>query len=88
MTEGFRQGLQELGYANGQNVIVDYRFTEGQPDRIVGLAAELIQLRPDVLVVLGLLVMDAIKDVTGNTPISIEELNRLSRSELSTSPII
>jgi putative ABC transport system substrate-binding protein len=66
---GFRQGLQELGYTNGQNVIVDYRFTEGQSDRIVGLAAELIQLRPDVLVVVGLLVMDAIKDATGNTPI-------------------
>jgi ABC-type uncharacterized transport system substrate-binding protein len=66
---GFRQGLQELGYVNGQNVIVDYRFTEGQSDRIVGLAAELVQLRPDVLVVVGLLVMDAIKDATGNTPI-------------------
>jgi putative ABC transport system substrate-binding protein len=47
---GFRQGLKEFGYVDGQNVIVDYRFTEGQPDRIVGLAAELIQLRPDVLV--------------------------------------
>jgi putative ABC transport system substrate-binding protein len=66
---GFRQGLQEFGYVDGQNVIVDYRFAEGQSDRIVGLAAELVQLRPDVLVVLGLLVMDAIKDATGNTPI-------------------
>ena len=45
---GFHQGLTELGYRDGQNVIVDYRFTEGQPDRIAGLAAELIQLRPDV----------------------------------------
>ena len=66
---GFRQGLQEFGYVDGQNVIVDYRFTEGQRDRIVGLAAELMQLRPDVLVVVGLLAMDAIKDATGNTPI-------------------
>ena len=66
---GFRQGLREFGYVDGQNVIVDYRFAEGQSDRIVGLAAELVQLRPDVLVVLGLLVMDAIKDATGNTPI-------------------
>ena len=66
---GFRQGLTELGYHDGQNVIVDYRFTEGQPDRIAGLAAELIQSRPDVLVVLGLLTMDAIKDATGNIPI-------------------
>jgi putative tryptophan/tyrosine transport system substrate-binding protein len=66
---GFRQGLQESGYVDGQNVIVDYRFTEGQPDRIVGLAAELIQMRPDVMVVLGLLTMDAIKDATGNIPV-------------------
>ena len=50
---GFRQGLQEFGYVDGQNVIVDYRFAEGQSDRIVGLAAELMQLRPDVLVVVG-----------------------------------
>jgi putative ABC transport system substrate-binding protein len=66
---GFRQRLMEFGYIDRQNVIVDYRFTEGQSDRIVGLATELVQLRPDVLVVLGLLVMDAIKDATGNTPI-------------------
>jgi putative ABC transport system substrate-binding protein len=66
---GFRQGLKELGYVDGQNVTIDYRFTDGQPDRIVGLAAELIRLQPDVLVVLGLLTMDAIKDATGNIPI-------------------
>ena len=50
---GFRQGLMEFGYIDGQNVIVDYRFTEGQSDRIVALATELIQLRPDVLAVVG-----------------------------------
>jgi putative tryptophan/tyrosine transport system substrate-binding protein len=66
---GFRQGLKEFGYIDGQNVTVDYRFTEGQPDRIAGLAAELIQLRPDVLVVVGLLIMDSIKDATANIPV-------------------
>ncbi len=66
---GFRQGLRELGYVDGQNVIVDYRFTEGRPDRTLGLVAELVRWRPDVLVVVGLLVMDAIKDATGNIPI-------------------
>ena len=40
------------------------------PIALVGLAAELVQLRPDVLVVVGLLVMDAIKDATGKTPSS------------------
>ena len=35
---GFRQGLTEFGYVDGRSIIVDYRFTEGQPDRIAGLA--------------------------------------------------
>ena len=42
--------MKEFGYIDGQNVIVDYRFGEGHYDRLAGLAAELIQLRPDVLV--------------------------------------
>jgi putative ABC transport system substrate-binding protein len=66
---GFRQGLKEFGYVEGQTIVVDYRFTEGRSDRIAGLAAELIQMQPDVLVVVGLLVMDAIKDTTGGIPI-------------------
>ena len=39
---GFRQGLKEFGYVDGQNVVVDYRFAEGQSDRLAGLAAELL----------------------------------------------
>jgi putative ABC transport system substrate-binding protein len=66
---GFRQGLKDFGYVDGQNVVVDYRFAEGRPDRIAGLAAELMQLRPDVLAVVGSAVMDAIKDMTGNIPV-------------------
>jgi putative tryptophan/tyrosine transport system substrate-binding protein len=66
---GFRQGLKEFGYVEGQTIVVDYRFTEGRSDRIADLAAELIQTQPDVLVVVGLLVMDAIKDATGGIPI-------------------
>ena len=45
---GFRQGLRELGYVEGQNIVVDYRFSEGRDDRLADLAAELVQLRPDV----------------------------------------
>ncbi len=47
---GFRQGLKEFGYIDQQNVNVDYRFGEGHYDRLAGVAAELIQLRPVVLV--------------------------------------
>ena len=66
---GFRQGLKEFGYVEGQNVVVDYRFAEGQSDRLAGLAAELMQLRPDVLVVVGSAAMGAIRNMTGNIPI-------------------
>jgi hypothetical protein len=49
---GFRQGMKELGYIEGQNIIVEYRFGEGRRDRIADLVAELVELRPDVIVAL------------------------------------
>ena len=67
--EGFRQGVKEFGYIDGQNVIVDYRFGEGHYDRLAGLAAELIQLRPDVLVAVGTAATTVIKDATGKIPV-------------------
>jgi ABC-type uncharacterized transport system substrate-binding protein len=66
---GFRQGLKDFGYVEGQNVVVDYRFAEGRSDRIVGLAADVMQLRPDVLAVVGSVVMRVIRDTIGNTPV-------------------
>jgi putative ABC transport system substrate-binding protein len=67
---GFRQGLKDFGYIDGQNVVVDYRFGEGRFDRVAGLAAELMQLRPDVLVAVGTTVTTAIKDTTaGKIPV-------------------
>ena len=67
--EGFRQGVKEFGYIDGQNVIVDYRFAEGHYDRLAGLAADLIQLRPDVLVAIGTAVTTVIKDATDKIPV-------------------
>ena len=45
----FQQGLRDLGYVEGQNIRLDYRYGEGQADRLPALAAELVQLAPDVL---------------------------------------
>jgi putative ABC transport system substrate-binding protein len=61
---GFRQGLKDFGYVEGQNVVVDYRFAEGRSDRIAALATELMQLRPDVLVAVGTTVTTTIKATT------------------------
>jgi putative ABC transport system substrate-binding protein len=47
----FRHGLRELGHFEGQNIVVEYRYADGKLDRIPGLAAELAQLKVDVLVV-------------------------------------
>jgi putative ABC transport system substrate-binding protein len=51
--EGFRQGLEELGYREGQNIAVEYRWAEGRLDRQDELAAELVRLKVDVIVVAG-----------------------------------
>ena len=61
---GFRQGLKELGYIEGRDVVVDYRFGEGRIDRLTDLVGELVQFRPDVLVALGDLTARAVKSVT------------------------
>ena len=49
LLQSFRQGLRELGYIEGQNIFMDYRWAEGRPDRMPALAAELVQLRVDVI---------------------------------------
>ena len=48
--EAFRQGLRELGYVEGQNVAIEYRFAEGKAERLGELAAELVRLEVDVIV--------------------------------------
>jgi putative tryptophan/tyrosine transport system substrate-binding protein len=49
--EGLRLALRELGYIEGQNIAIEYRFAEGRPDRESGLAAELVRLKVDIIVV-------------------------------------
>src|SRR5262245_65522819 len=48
--DGFRQGLRELGWVEGQNVVIEYRWGEGRSDRLPALAAELVRLKVDVIV--------------------------------------
>src|SRR5262245_51217409 len=50
--EAFRQGLKEHGYVEGQNLVIEWRWAEGQPERLPALAAELVRL-PVVLIVAG-----------------------------------
>jgi putative ABC transport system substrate-binding protein len=48
--EAFRQGLRDLGYVEGRNVVIEYRNAEGKPERLPALAAELVRLKVDVIV--------------------------------------
>ena len=51
--EAIRLALRELGYIEGQNIATEYRYAEGKPDRFPELAAELVRLKVDIIVVAG-----------------------------------
>ncbi|HEY6365103.1 MAG TPA: ABC transporter substrate binding protein, partial [Candidatus Binatia bacterium] len=51
--EAIRRALRELGYIEGQNIAIEYRYAEGKPDRQPALAAELVRLKVDVIVLSG-----------------------------------
>ena len=65
----FRQGRRELGYTEGQNIVLELRYTHGVMDRTQQLAAELIRLEDDVLVVGGTVAAQSAKAVTTTVPI-------------------
>jgi putative tryptophan/tyrosine transport system substrate-binding protein len=69
--EAFQQGLRNLGYIEGKNVLLEYRFIEGMEDRISGLIAELVKLKVDVLVVVTTQGIRAAKEATKTIPIVI-----------------
>ena len=52
-SEGIRLALRELGYIEGQNIAIEYRYAEGKRDRFPELAAELVRLKVDIIVVAG-----------------------------------
>src|SRR5437868_13831033 len=53
LIEAFRQGLHDIGYVEGQNIVLELRSAEGRPDRFPALAAELVALKVDVIVAGG-----------------------------------
>jgi putative tryptophan/tyrosine transport system substrate-binding protein len=72
--EAFRQGLRELGHVEGQNIIIEYRYTEGKSDRLPGLASELVQLKVDVIVTGTTPAIQAVKNTTSTIPIVMAEV--------------
>ena len=67
--EAFRQRLRELGYVEGKNIIIEYRYAEGKPERLPDLAAELVRLKVDVIVTTGVQPVLAAKKASATIPI-------------------
>ncbi|HET8563082.1 MAG TPA: ABC transporter substrate-binding protein [Candidatus Binatia bacterium] len=67
--EAFRQGLRDLGYVEGKNIIIEWRSAEGKADRLPGLAAELVRLKVDVIVTGGAGATRPAKEATARIPI-------------------
>ncbi len=67
--QAWLEGLQERGYVQGQNVVIECRWTEGREERAPALAAELVSLKVDLLVAFGTVQVRAAKEATSDIPI-------------------
>jgi putative ABC transport system substrate-binding protein len=67
--ETFRQALRERGYIEEQNLVIEWRFSRGQLDQLPHLASELVGLKPDCIVALGVAPTLAVKEATNTIPI-------------------
>jgi putative ABC transport system substrate-binding protein len=68
-TEAFRQGLRELGYIEGRNIFIEYRYAEGKIDRLSGLVAELLRLNVDMVFAYSTPAVRVLKEATTIIPV-------------------
>jgi ABC-type uncharacterized transport system substrate-binding protein len=68
-TDAFRHGLRDLGYVEGQNIVIEYRYSEGKQDLATEMAAELIRLKVDLIVAPTTPAILAIKKASSTMPI-------------------
>jgi putative ABC transport system substrate-binding protein len=73
--EAFRQGLRDLGYVQGKNIVIEYRYAGGKPELLPDLAAELIRLKVDVIMTFGGPGTLAAKGATQTIPIVITDVS-------------
>ena len=69
LLEAFRQGLRDLGWVEGRNLVIEYRWAEGRPEQLTDLARDLVRLNVDVIVSAGTPGPHAAKHVTRTIPI-------------------
>jgi putative ABC transport system substrate-binding protein len=73
--EAFRQRLRELGYVEGKNIFIEYRYADGKSERVPDLAAELVRLKVDVIVTVSPSTTLAVKKASGTIPIVFASAN-------------
>src|SRR5215510_7330352 len=71
LREAFRQGLHELGYVEGQNIVVEWRWADGREDRLPDLAAELVQIKVNAIITAGTPPIQAAQQATRTIPIVV-----------------
>jgi len=69
LIDAFREGLRQLGYVEGQNLVIQYQWAEGQPERYAVLAQEIVRLKTDVILTAGTPGTLAAKQATQSIPI-------------------
>jgi putative ABC transport system substrate-binding protein len=67
--ELLQQGLSELGYVDGKNIVIEYRYADGKLEPLAALAAELVRLKVDVIVTDTSIAIDAVKNATKTIPV-------------------
>src|SRR5215510_9650913 len=66
--DAFQQGMSDLGYVEGKNILIEWRFGDGKPDRLPALSEELMQLKVDVIITGGPISTRRAKEVTASIP--------------------
>jgi len=88
--EPFRQGLRALGYVEGQNIVIEWRFTKGDAEQFPGFAAEMARLKVDCIVTQGIPAIRSAKQATrtipivmnvGDDPVQLGLISNLARPE-------
>ena len=69
--DAFRQGLRDLRYVEGKNIVIEYRYSEGKMDRLPDLAAELVRLKVNLIVTHAVVATQTVKKVTTTIPIVV-----------------
>jgi len=82
--QALRQGLRDLGYVEGQNLVIDWRYQLGPSNRLPTLAAELVHLKPDVIVADSTVAVRAAMEATSTIPIVMESADAVGSGLVTT----